>query len=83
MVSNQNPSQRNMSLTIQEVKKKHEARILKIEGVISIGIGLNKDQIPAIIVGLKQERQELIRRIPSVLEGYPVEVQIIGTIRIQ
>jgi hypothetical protein len=72
-----------MSLTIQEVKEKHAARILKIEGVISIGIGLNKDKTPAIIVGLKQEKQDLIRRIPSVLEGYPVEIQIIGSIKSQ
>ena len=72
-----------MSLTIQEVKEKHKASILKIEGVISIGIGLKKDKTPTIIVGLKQEKQDLIRRIPSVLEGYPVEVQIIGTIKAQ
>jgi hypothetical protein len=72
-----------MSLTIQEVKEKHAARILKIEGVISIGIGLNKDKTLAIIVGLKQEKQDLIRRIPSVLEGYPVEIQIIGSIKSQ
>ena len=72
-----------MSLTIQEVKEKHEARILKIEGVISIGIGLKKDKTPAIIVGIKQEKQDLIRRIPSVLEGYPVEVRITGSIKTQ
>lgn len=70
-----------MSLTIQEVKEKHEAGILKIEGVISVGIGLKKDKTPAIIVGFKQAKQDLIRRIPTVLEGYPVEVQIVGPIK--
>jgi hypothetical protein len=72
-----------MSLTIQQAKEKHEAGILKIEGVISVGIGLKKDRTPAIIVGLKQEDQDLIRRIPSMIEGYPVEVQIIGSIKAQ
>jgi hypothetical protein len=72
-----------MSLTIQEVKEKHQASILKIEGVISIGIGLKKDRTPAIIIGLKQENQDLMQSIPSVLEGYPVEVQIIGPIKAQ
>ena len=72
-----------MSPTIQEVKEKHQAAILKIEGVISIGIGLKKDRTPAIIIGLKQENQDPIQSIPSVLEGYPVEVQIIGPIKAQ
>ncbi|MDO9339901.1 MAG: hypothetical protein Q7T72_05165 [Bacteroidales bacterium] len=72
-----------MSLTIQEVKEKHEARILKIEGVISVGIGLREDKTPAIIVGLNQDKQGLVRRIPLVLDGYPVEIQIIGSIKAQ
>lgn len=72
-----------MSPTIQEVKAKHEAAILKIEGVISIGIGLKKDKTQAIIVGLKQENQDTIQSIPSVLDGYPVEIQIIGSIKAQ
>jgi hypothetical protein len=70
-----------MMSTIQEVKAKHEAALLKIEGVISIGIGLKKDRTPAIIIGLKQENKDIIQSIPSVLDGYPVEIQIIGSIK--
>ena len=70
-----------MSLTIQEVKKKYEARLLTTQGVISIGIGLNKDKIPAIIIGLEHAKPDIISRIPAVLEGYPVQVQIIGSIK--
>jgi hypothetical protein len=69
-----------MVLTIQEVKKKQEASILKIEGVVSVGIGLKKDRTQAIIIGLKQERQDLIQRIPTNLEGYPVEIRIVGSV---
>jgi hypothetical protein len=70
-----------MSPSIQEVKEKHQASILKMEGVISIGIGLKKDKTQAIIVGLIQENMDTIRSIPSVLDGYPVEIQIIGPVK--
>ena len=70
-----------MSFTIQEVKKKHEACFLSMPGVISVGIGLNKDKIPAIIIGLRHAKPDIISGIPAVLEGYPVEVQIIGSIK--
>ena len=70
-------------LTIREVKEKHEAGLLKIKGVVSVGVGLRKDKIPVIIVGLKQDNQRSIRRIPLILEGYPVEVRITGSIKSQ
>ncbi len=72
-----------MSRTIQEVKKKHESCLLKIQGVISVGIGFNKDKIPAIIIGLEQAKPDIISGIPVALDGYPVEVQIIGSIKAQ
>ena len=72
-----------MSRTIQEVKKLHEASLLKMPGVISVGIGFNKDKIPAIIIGLEEAKTEIISGIPADLDGYPVEVQITGSIRAQ
>ncbi len=69
-----------MALTIQEAKRKHEASILKIEGVVSVGIGVRKDRTRAIVIGLKHENRDLIRRIPTSLEGYPVEIRIIGSL---
>lgn len=70
-----------MALTIQEVKKKHEASILKIEGVVSVGIGFKEDRTQAIIIGLKQETQDLIQQIPTNLDGYPVEIRIVGSVK--
>jgi hypothetical protein len=70
-------------LTIREVKEKYEAGLLKIKGVVSVGIGLNKYGTPVIIVGINQQNKRSIRRIPTVLEGYMVEVQLIETIKAQ
>ncbi|HKK40810.1 MAG TPA: hypothetical protein VJ963_00280 [Bacteroidales bacterium] len=69
-----------MALTIQQAKTKHEASILKMEGVVSVGIGIRKDKTKAIIIGLIRENKEIIRKIPAELEGFPVEVQIIGSL---
>ena len=72
-----------MSPSIQEVKKKHETRLLTLPGVVSVGIGIDKEGNPAIIVGLDESRPETEVQIPKFLEGYPIVVQIIGPIRAQ
>lgn len=69
-----------ISPSIQEVKKKHEASLLALPGVVSVGIGSDKDGNPAIIVGLDGPRPETEALVPRLLEDYPVLVQIVGKI---
>jgi hypothetical protein len=71
------------SPTIQEVKAKHEARLLALPGVVSVGIGRDEDGRPAIIVGLDRPRPETEAQLPPSLEGYPMSVQVIGPIKAQ
>jgi hypothetical protein len=70
-----------MPTSIQEVKKKHEARLLAMPGVVSVGIGRDEDGNPAIIVGLDGPRPETVAQLPQFLEDWPVLIQIIGTIK--
>ncbi len=70
-----------MKPTIYEVKAKYERHLLKIKGVVSVGIGQGKDKTMVIIVGLSQEDMRSRRRIPAVLEGFQVEIQIVGPIK--
>ena len=72
-----------MSPSIQDVKKQHEAALLEMAGVVSVGIGLDSNGNPAIIVGLDGSQPETESSIPATLEGYPVVVQTIGSIRSQ
>lgn len=72
-----------MSPSIQEVKKKHEARLMSLPGVVSVGIGLSPDGRPAVMVGLDKSRPEVQAQIPSQFEGHPVIVQILGPIKAQ
>jgi hypothetical protein len=72
-----------MSASIQEVKKQHEARFLDLPGVVSVGIGLDPNSNPAIIVGLDAPDPEIEAKIPKVIAGFPVIVQIIGSLKAQ
>lgn len=72
-----------MPPSIQEVKEQHEARWLKLPGVVSIGIGLDPGGNQAIIVGVDGLHPDTPAKIPATLEGYPVVVQTIGSIKAQ
>lgn len=71
----------SMPPTIQDVKAKHESRLMQIPGVVSVGIGKNPEGEMAIIVGTDRLRPEIEAQIPKVLDGYPVVVQPVGTIQ--
>ena len=72
-----------MPSSIKEAKKQHEARLLKLPGVVSVGIGLTENGQSAIIIGLQGPDTETEAQLPSMIEGYPVEVRIVGTVKAQ
>ena len=72
-----------MSPSIQQVKKQHEAKFLKMTGVVSVGIGLDSDGNQAIIVGLDGSHPETEANIPETVEGFPIVVQTIGSLKAQ
>jgi hypothetical protein len=73
----------DMPTSIQDVKKQHEAQLLNMAGVVSVGIGLDSEGNQAIIVGLDGSHPDTESSIPATLEGFPVVVQTIGSIRAQ
>jgi len=72
-----------MPATIQQVKAKHETRLMAMPGVVSVGIGRNADGQPVIVVGLDRERPETRTTVPQELEGHPVRIEVIGPVRAQ
>lgn len=72
-----------MSSKIQDVKAKHEKRLMQMPGVVSIGIGKDQTGKTAIIIGLDRPRPDIEAKIPQSLDGYPVIVQTIGPIKAQ
>ena len=74
---------KKMSHSIKEVKAMHEARLMALPGVVSVGIGRAKDGSSAIIVGLDAPHPKIEPQIPQSLEDYPVIVQVVGPIKAQ
>lgn len=72
-----------MSQSIKDVKARHEARLLALPGVVSVGIGRAEDGTSAIIVGLDAPRPNMAPQIPQSLEDFPVVVQVVGPIKAQ
>ncbi len=72
-----------MAASIVEVKSKHESRLLSLPGVVSVGIGQNGDGRTVIVVGVKDEAAAKSQGFPEQLEGYPVQVDVIGPVQAQ
>ncbi len=72
-----------MENDIHTIKHQHEAKLLALSGVVSVGIGLNQEKQPAIIIGIEREDEELRRQLPTQLDGIPVIVRIVGTVKAQ
>jgi hypothetical protein len=70
-----------MSTEIQKIKEKHKDRFLSLRGVVSVGIGRDTDGKPAIIIGLDGSHPKTVKKLPKVLDGYPVRAEIIGLVQ--
>lgn len=65
--------------TIEQVKSKHERELLKIEGVQGVGIGLDNDKDRQVIkIYADKKTKALQERVPTELEGYPVQIEVSG-----
>lgn len=61
-----------------QIKERHEAQLLGIEGVTGVGVGKNTTGDDAIIVYLRDASSAA--RIPSRIEGLPVLTEVTGEI---
>ena len=65
---------------IQEVFKQHTDRLMAIPGVVGTAIG-ECDGSPCIKVFVVKKTTDIMNKIPSKLDGFPVAVEETGTIR--
>lgn len=70
-----------MPPSIRDTKAKYQDELLAKPGVVSVGIGKDRDGNPVIIVGLDRERPDTVKALPKELEGYPVRTEVVGKIR--
>lgn len=62
---------------VEEVKRRHEADLLKTPGVVGVGIG-RKEGRECIRIYVSEETPKILAALPRSLEDVPVEVVVSG-----
>ncbi|MEZ4700226.1 MAG: hypothetical protein R2834_07855 [Rhodothermales bacterium] len=70
-------------MSIQDAKRKHQDALMAIPGVVTLGIGLTTDHVPAIMVGVTDLSAPAVKQVPKKLEGHPVFIFEAGRVQAQ
>jgi hypothetical protein len=68
------------ALSIEETIKEHSEELMSIPGVVGVGQGIC-DKNPCIKVYITKRTPALDKKIPHLLNGYEVSIEITGEIR--
>ncbi|MGQ0796295.1 MAG: hypothetical protein ACT4OI_00290 [Methanobacteriota archaeon] len=63
--------------SVDEVKRRHEAHLLKTPGVVGVGIG-RRDGRDCIRVYVAEDTPKILAALPRALEDVPVEIVVSG-----
>jgi hypothetical protein len=67
-------------MTIEDTLEQHQERLMSIPGVVGVGIGERAGR-PVMLVMTDRPVAELRESdLPATLEGFPVEVEVVGEI---
>ena len=64
--------------SVADVKRRHESRLMKMRGVVGVGIG-QKDGNECIYIYVEQDSPKIRSALPQSLDEVPVEVVVAGT----
>lgn len=70
---------RGESASLARVRMRAEERLMALEGVVSVGVGLDDDGREAIVVGIATA--ESVVAVPHDVDGVPVVVREVGEMR--
>jgi len=65
---------------VEEVKRRHEARLMKMRGVVGVGIG-KKDGKDVIRIYVEEDNPKIRTTLPQALDEVPVEIVVSGSFR--
>jgi len=68
------------NLTIEDVKERYEATIMRLKDVTGVGIGL-KNRRRCIVVYVKKMSPKLAESIPKKIEGFEVRIEETGELK--
>lgn len=66
--------------SVEEVKRRHEIRLMKTPGVVGVGIG-RKDGKDCIRIYVADDNPKLLAALPQTLEDVPVDVVVSGSFK--
>ena len=66
--------------SVAEVKRRHESRLMKMRGVVGVGIG-SKDGKDTIRIYVEKDHPKILADLPQSLEEIPVEVVVAGSFK--
>jgi hypothetical protein len=66
---------------VQAVQERHQGALLAVEGVVGVAIGALEDGTFCLQVYVREKTAEVERKIPPVLEGCPVVLEVTDPIR--
>lgn len=79
---NESEQSKNMSTRdINQVKDAHTDELMALKGVVGVYVGALDDGRPCIGVMVEKKTPELEKKIPRMIEGYPVKVDETGVVR--
>ncbi|MHC4141387.1 MAG: hypothetical protein ACYTA3_00840 [Planctomycetota bacterium] len=64
--------------TLKQVLDRHRGRLLQMEGVIGIAVGLSGDDPAKHCIVVYARRDEPPAELPTELDGFPVELQAVA-----
>ena len=76
----QKPEQTMQKRSLEQVQESHTKELMAIPGVVGTAIGQSEDGSPALLVFVEEVTEEIRRDVPTILEGYPVKIQVTGKI---
>jgi hypothetical protein len=72
--------ERMAAKTIEQVQQEHTDAWMAIRGVVGTAIGQDKGK-PCILILTASNSEQVRKKIPATIEGYPVVVQYTGEVR--
>ena len=68
------------SSKLKEVKEKHESRLLSMPGVVGVGIGQKGGGGQSCIrIYVDRKDEDIVRRLPKRIKGFPTDVVEVGS----
>jgi hypothetical protein len=66
------------SSSVGRILKRHQERLMRLDGVVMVGEGEDQIGRPAIVIGVRQRHH--LKRIPAQVDGVAVVASVIGEV---